>query len=229
MKTYRKHTLLSITILFVTTLFVGCSNDKDKIASLVEQKEFNEAHTRLSKLQPNEKATPEMVSLAARVDFGLLIDSARYYLDHGEYYKAFVCATRADKIAPLSGDGMDLLNGARKRMLSGVWVGSADIGKRKVTLKLNALTSSTFEGTAFFSKAEYESDITGGFFDGKELSATLVYRFKRYLNGPNVPYFVDSFQTTLTGTIEDGVLKLTLPNGNSGSRWTLQKQDSQRK
>jgi hypothetical protein len=275
MKQYHRDSLL--VALFSTILLIGCSGGKDKIASLIEQRQFNEARSRLDELTPEQKAKPEMLLLVARVDFGLLTDSvhsiisrnefdsatklllenaprfsahqavvdslnnyartialegARYYLDSGEYYKAYVCAARADKLAPLSGDGLELLNGARKRMLSGVWIGAADKGKRKVTIKLNALTNSTFEGTAYFENADYQSDVTGGFFDGEELSATLVSHYRipieRYDYGIRMRKVVGwqpaSTNFTMTGSLADGLLKISLPSGKSVSHWTLHKE-----
>ncbi len=160
------------------------------------------------------------------------LQAAEYYIQTKDFYKAHYCLSRVDKVVKLSEDGARLLNETRKLVITGLWVGKANKGEGgTITMRLTALTGSTFQGVAELQWAMYESPITGGFFDGKELSANLVWQYRTPITGygdhgiPNevLGYHPGSSNFTMTGTLENGVLKIAIADARKISHWTLKK------
>lgn len=157
--------------------------------------------------------------------------AAEYYLKTGEYEKASAYLIESEKYKPLDEKGKNLLNQINKLVLNGTWRGVSNLTQIGIVIKINTLTTTTFNGTAFIEGSRAFSPVQGGFFDGKNFSATMIFYSRMPLERSAgvglgrqiVGYIPDTKSFSLSGTVENKEMKLTIDELNAKSYWTLKK------
>jgi len=157
--------------------------------------------------------------------------AAEYYLKAGEYEKALDCLSDFEKYKSLDEKGKNLLGRINKFVLNGTWRGTSNLTQVGIVFKINPLTNTTFDGTAFIEGSRAYSPVQGGSFDGKHFSASMIF-YSRIplersagvgLGRQIVGYLPDTKSFSLSGTIENKVMKLVIDEFRTKSYWTLKK------
>jgi hypothetical protein len=224
------HLRVLINSSLIALIFIGCQSKTTQISDLIENGKYAEAQELINQLSPEEKSSPEIKLLTSKAESGILLINATKMMEQKDYDQAYSCLIKADKNVRLNEEGIRLLSETRKLMISGLWLGSSDVTKHKISFKLNALTGSTFDGIAIVQGAMFENPIRGGFFDGNELSATMEFKYRspitRNYHGiarQIVGYDPGSENFTISGNVSNGTMKISIHEINTVSKWTLKK------
>jgi hypothetical protein len=213
-------------IIIIFLVIEGCGTKKDQLSELVEKGKYVDAKALLNQLSPKEMSDSQTRFLIAKINSGLISDSAllmsnnkeyssavtlisnrlddftsypeilsslrkqmldiafkgaTFFYQKEDYIAAYICfeptGDITDLISPKQSEFLDLLT---KAMLSGVWEGQSEKHKLHITMRLNALTSSTFTGSVLFKETYILCELQNGFFNGEELSATYPINITRY-------------------------------------------------